>query len=134
MRNAAQADHSAKILSFPETNRLQTRPGVEENIDVRLRNLGNAINELLDAPYPSLLRERRFIREALEELTVKEATLRWIVRVARSTTGAVQQRLWSDIDSALTDLEKIADSIIEPESAASSAPFDSRRVSCQKKW
>ncbi len=134
MRNTAQAERSANILRFPGTKQTHTQPGIQENIEIRLRNLGNAINDLLDAPYPGLLRERRFIREALEELTVKEATLRWIVRVARSTPGAVQHRLWSDIDLALTDLEKIADSIMEPESAASSAPFDSRRVSCQKRW
>jgi hypothetical protein len=134
MRNSAQAEHSAKILSFPEPDQVHSLTGVDEDIEIRLRNIGNTISDLLDAPYPGLLKERRSIREALEELTVKEATLRWIVRVARSTTGAVQQRLWSDIDLALTGLEKIADSIIKPESATSSDLLDSRKVSCQKRW
>lgn len=134
MRNAARAEHSAKILPFPKTDQIHTQTGFEEDIETRLRNLGNTINQLLDAPYPGLLRERRFIREALEELTVKESTLRWMVRVAGSTKGAVQRRLRSDIDIALTDLEEIADSIIERESPASSTPFDSRRAPCQKRW
>ena len=130
MKNAVHAEHSAKILQFPGTENLL----VEDEIESRLRNLGEVINELLDAPYPGLLRERGRIRKALEELTVKEATLRWIVRIARTTEGAVQQRLWADIDRALTDLERIADSITQSEAGVSIAPLHSRSEPCQKKW
>jgi hypothetical protein len=120
--NAVHEDNSAKVLHFPKPQRSR----VENSIEARLRELGNVINDLMDAPYPGLLIERERIRLALEELTVKEATLRWIIRVARTTEGAVQQRLWSDIDKALTDLERIAESIVQPESAVSSAPPQSR--------
>ncbi len=130
MKNAIHAEDSAKILQFPGTEKFL----VEDDIESRLRNLGEVINELLDAPYPGLLRERGRIRKALEELTVKEATLRWIVRIARTTEGAVQQRLWADIDRALTDLERIADSITQSEAGVSIAPLHSRSEPCQEKW
>ena len=130
MKSAAHAENSAKILHFPGTEKSLA----EDDIEARLRNLGDVINDLLDAPYPGLLRERERIRKALEELTVKEATLRWIIRIARTTEGAVQRRLWADIGKALTDLERIADSITQSEPAAANAPLHSRSESCQKKW
>jgi hypothetical protein len=129
MKNAVHAEHSAKIIHFPGAEKILA----EDDIEARLRNLGDVINDLLDAPYPGLLRERGRIRKALEELTVKEATLRWIIRIARTTEGAVQQRLWADIDRALTDLERIADSITQSEAGVSIAPFYSRSEPCQKK-
>lgn len=113
MRNEVGTEHSAKALQLPVSEQIR----VENKIEARLCGLGNAINDMVDAPYPGLLRERGHIREALEELIVKEATLRWIIRVARTTEGEVQQRLWSDIDKALTSLEKVAESIAEPSSA-----------------
>jgi len=109
MKNEVHADHTGKLLHFPGTEKYLA----EDDIEARLRNLGEVINDLLDAPYPGLLRERGRIRKAMEELTVKEATLRWIIRIARTTEGAVQRRLWADIDCALTDLERIADSITQ---------------------
>jgi hypothetical protein len=56
-----------------------------------------------------LLAEKPFAREALQELIVKEAALRWIVRVATLSSGEVRTRLWADIDKALDDLELIID-------------------------
>ena len=114
MRNAVHERDSTSVFHYSEVERIWA----EHDIEVRLRELGTTINDLMDAPYPGLLRERVRIREALEELTVKETTLRWIIRVARSTEGAVQWRLWSDIDKALNDLEKIAESLAEPELSA----------------
>lgn len=114
MRNALHERDSVGVLHYSEVERIWA----EHDIEVRLRELGKMINDLMDAPYPGLLRERVRIRETLEELTVKETTLRWIIRVARSTEGVVQRRLWSDIDRALTDLEKIAESMAEADSSA----------------
>lgn len=128
MRDAVHEENSAKVLQFSLRDGNRAKYGIE----ARLRELGNVINDLMDAPYPGLLIERERIQVALEELTVKEATLRWIIRVARTTEGAVQQRLWSDIDKALTDLERIAESIVRPESGGSSAPLQSRSQSCQE--
>ena len=50
-----------------------------------------------------LLAEKPFAREALQELVVKEAGLRWIARVATLSHGDVRARLWADVDEALDD-------------------------------
>jgi hypothetical protein len=128
VRAAEHEANPAKVLHFPKRHRSRA----ENSIEARLRELGNVINDLTDAPYPALLTERERIRVALEQLTIEEATLRWVVRVARTTEGAIQRRLWSSIDKALTDLERIAESIMQPESAAFIAPLRSRRRSCQE--
>jgi hypothetical protein len=56
-----------------------------------------------------LLAEKPFAREALQELVVKEAGLRWFVRVAIMSNEKVRARLWADIEKALDDLEFIID-------------------------
>jgi hypothetical protein len=86
---------------------------LEQRIESRLHHLGDEIQEMVDAPYPGLLRERDCVREALDELTSKHTTLLWTARVAKCTEGAVRERLWWDIDRALASLEKIADSLVE---------------------
>ena len=40
---------------------------------------------------------------------MKEAALRWIVRVAILSNENVRARLWADIDKALDDLDLIVD-------------------------
>ena len=52
-----------------------------------------------------LLAEKPFARELLQELVVKEAALRWIVRVATLSNENVRARLWADIDKALDNLD-----------------------------
>jgi hypothetical protein len=111
MSNAVQFQHATNILPVPESIGLRDRRLAERNIESRLGALGEAIRDLEEAPYPSLLRDRACVREALEELAVKEVTLQWIVRVARCTEGAVREKLWRDIGNALTDLEKLAESV-----------------------
>jgi hypothetical protein len=85
----------------------------EGRIEARLRDLGNEIQELVEAPYPGLLRDRGYVREALEELTSKHTTLLWTARVAKCTEGFVRERLWRDIEKALSGLERIAGSLVE---------------------
>ena len=45
----------------------------------------------------------------MQELVVKEAALRWMVRVAALSNENVRARLWGDIDKALDDLDLIVD-------------------------
>src|ERR1700757_4418291 len=53
--------------------------------------------------------EKPCARELLQELVVKEAALRWMVRVAALSNENVRARLWADIDKALDDLDLIVD-------------------------
>jgi hypothetical protein len=115
MNDATQVRHSGNILPFPDSPPAANQRA-EKMIESRLRTLGNIINDLLDAPYTEMSDCRENIRAALEELAVKEATLRWIVRVAKRTQGAMRERMWSDIERAVADLEKLADSVQRSES------------------
>lgn len=98
--------------SIPESRAARAACHSEEDIESRLRNLGHLVDGLCDATYLTLLTERTHVREALEELLVKEAAMRWIVRVARHSNGPIREALWSDIEKSLTDLEKTAESVI----------------------
>jgi hypothetical protein len=84
----------------------------EGSVEVRLQQLGEEIQDLTDAPYPGLLQDRDYVREALEELNSKHTTLLWTARVAKCTNGFVRERLWWDIEKALASLERMADSLV----------------------
>jgi hypothetical protein len=107
--------HSA--ANFPRASQPQPvrshQLASEGKIEARLHELGSEIQEMVEAPYPGLLQDRDYVREALEELTSKHTTLLWTARVAKCTEGFVRERLWWDIDKALTSLEKIAGSLVE---------------------
>ena len=78
-------------------------------IKARLQTITRFVQGLTTSTVDLLLAERPFTREASQELVVKEAALRWIVRVATLSSGDVRTRLWADIDNALDDLELIID-------------------------
>ncbi len=81
----------------------------ENQIKARLQALTSFVEGLNTSTVNLLLAEKRFAREALQELVVKEAGLRWIVRVATLSTGEKRARLWADVAQALGDLELIID-------------------------
>jgi hypothetical protein len=81
----------------------------EDLIKARLQTITSFVEGLTTSTVNLLLAEKPFAREALQELVVKEAALRWIVRVATLSSGDVRARLWADIDEALDDLELIID-------------------------
>jgi hypothetical protein len=106
-----------EAVNFPPAPRPQPvrsyQLAAEGKIEARLRELGNEIQDLAEAPYPGLLQDRDYVREALEELTSKHTTLLWTARVAKCTEGFVRERLWRDIEKALSGLERIAGSLVE---------------------
>ncbi len=105
---------ASAVHRLPRSRNLPQREiALEQKIESRLHHLGDEIQEMVDAPYPGLLREREYVREALDELTSKHTTLLWTARVAKCTEGSVRERLWWDIDRALASLEKIAGSLVE---------------------
>ncbi len=81
----------------------------ENQIKARLQAITSFVEGLNTSTVNLLLAEKPFAREALQELVVKEAGLRWIVRVATLSTGEKRARLWADVDKALDDLELIID-------------------------
>lgn len=81
----------------------------EDQIKARLQTITSFVEGLNTSTVDLLLAEKPFARELLRELMVKEAALRWIVRVATLSNENVRARLWADIDKALDDLNMIVD-------------------------
>jgi hypothetical protein len=81
----------------------------EDQIKARLQTITTFVQGLNTSTVDLLLAEKPFARELLQELIVKEAALRWIVRVATLSNDNVRARLWADIDKALDDLDLIVD-------------------------
>jgi hypothetical protein len=81
----------------------------EDQIKARLQTITSFVEGLNTSTVDLLLAEKPFARELLQELIVKEAALRWIVRVATLSNENVRARLWADIDKALDNLDLIVD-------------------------
>jgi hypothetical protein len=77
----------------------------EERLKTRLQGITNFVANLTTSAVTLLLAEKPLAREGLQEIVIKEAALRWIVRVATVSTGSVRDRLWKDIEKALDDLD-----------------------------
>lgn len=80
----------------------------ENEVKERLQQVTELVAGFATSPSNLVLVEKKPVREALEELMVKEAALQWIVRVASHSEGPVREKLWDDIDKAVLSLEKIA--------------------------
>jgi hypothetical protein len=99
----------------PKSRAPHDRDACEKHIESRLRHLRCLVDGLCDAASPRLLTQTIHVREALEELLVKEAAMRWIVRIAKHSNGSIREALWSDIEKSLADLEQTAESVIRTE-------------------
>jgi len=112
MRKPATTKDSAKsrVIEFPK---MSERDPYEQEIETRLRDLTALVADLTDSGYGVLLSQDRLTKEAFEELRIKEAALRWIVRVARHSDGSVREKLWSDVEDAVAGLEKTAELLLD---------------------
>jgi len=81
----------------------------EDQIKARLQTITTFVEGLNTSTVDLLLAEKPFASELLQELVVKEAALRWMVRVAALSNENVRARLWADVDKALDDLDLIVD-------------------------
>src|SRR5271154_2101589 len=104
--NKQSSSASTKILEFP---RLEDPSIAEDEIKARLGRLTNLIEDFANSTINVLDMENNLLRELLEELVVKEAALRWIVRTASHSEGPVREKLWADIDKVLSELENTAE-------------------------
>jgi hypothetical protein len=87
----------------------------EDNVESRLKNLGDRITAWIDSPYFMLITLKGPIRGACEELVVQQEGLRWIIRIAKRSRGSIRARLWLDIERALSDLESMEAQIVVPD-------------------
>lgn len=111
-----------RVIEFPRAG--QSAPCAQE-IEARLGQLTILAKDMCEAGYAVLLAEGTAARDAFDELRVKEAALRWIVRVAKRASGPVREKLWADIAGAVTELEQTAESLRHPQGAENrSANFE----------
>jgi hypothetical protein len=113
MKSVYQVESPSPVIQFPLPQWEREQQQLERNVEARLRQLSDYVKDLCDEPYLKLLNEKGYAREAVEELAVKETTLSWIVRVAKHSHGAARERLWAHIAQALSDLERLAESLRE---------------------
>jgi hypothetical protein len=120
---------SARVIEFP---RVEESTQLEIDIETRLAELKDFAEGFGDDAFSFFLAETISVREAIEELVVKVNALDWIARVAKRSTGCVRERLWADIDNALSELEKTAESLVraEEEWAHSDSGGRRERVVC----
>jgi hypothetical protein len=100
----------SQVIEFPK---LIARDKLEQEIETRLQDLTALVADLTDSGYGLLLLQAPSTREAIEELRVKEAALRWILRVAKHSEGPVREKLWSEVDNAVGGLEKTAELLLD---------------------
>jgi DNA mismatch repair ATPase MutS len=102
---------SSNLIEASErfSNSIHDQTTNENQIKARLQAITSFVEGLNTSTLNLLLAEKPFAREALQELVVKEAALRWFVRVAAVSNKKVRARLWTDIEKALDDLEFIMD-------------------------
>lgn len=96
---------------------IDEQQGFENYVECRSNNLSRLVTRLAESPYPSLLSHADSIDEELEALLVKEAKLRWLVRVAKYSEGANRHALWLEAEKVLVDLEKTAEAMLYAECA-----------------
>ena len=101
---------NSPVIEFPK---MTERDQYEQDIEARLQELTALVADLTDSGYGLLLSQAQSTREAFDELRVKEAALRWIIRVARHSDGAVREKLWSDLEEAVCGLEKTAELLLD---------------------
>ena len=118
-----KAPRKFEVIEFPRSDGFAS---AEEEIEARLHDVHDCVNELSGSSYAVVLAEGTPLREAFDELCVKEAALEWIVRAAKHSTGGVREKLWTDIDNAVADLEVLAESLTHPV-AAERRPGEIRR-------
>lgn len=87
----------------------------EERVESRAEALNKLVTDLSKSLFPSLGSDVDSMDEKLEQLLIKEAQLRWLVRVARYSQGANRQALWLAAKRALVELEDAADAMLHAE-------------------
>ena len=100
-------DIPAANSASPEQMQLDLQQAFEREIEARLARLGKSLTRWADAPLLVLLGSSHSVREAYERLVVQQVALGWIIRIAKRSEGDIRSRLWLDIETALSDLERV---------------------------
>jgi hypothetical protein len=109
MNKRACVTNPSGSLGAKEAGRIDKK--LEKHIEARSRDLENQVIALAESPFPRLRSDADSIEEDLEALLVKEARLRWLVRVAKYSEGANRGAMWHEAEKALAHLEKTTEAV-----------------------
>ena len=101
----------ASILRARELERIGGQRKFENSIESRSNDVARQVNALAESVFPGLWRDGDPIDGELNALLVKEARLRWLVRVAKYSEGANREALWLEAEKVLVELEKAAEAL-----------------------
>ena len=103
--------NSTSSLLAKEAGRSEERRLFENRVESRSNDVTRQVNALAEAVFPGLWRDGDPIDGELNALLVKEARLRWLVRVAKYSEGANREALWLEAEKVLVELENSADAL-----------------------
>ena len=104
------------LMARPEKKLLLLeQPEFAKDFELRMQRLGRLVKDLAGSAYPLLVTETARIRQGLGELVVKEEAMRWILRMAKDSEGPVRRKLLAHVADALSNLERIAESLLYAE-------------------
>jgi hypothetical protein len=101
----------AGILRGGEAKRIEEQRQFENRIESRSKAVARQVTALAGSIFPGLRKDGDPIDQELEALLVKDARLRWLVRVAKYSEGANRQALWLEAEKVLVQLEKAAEAL-----------------------
>jgi hypothetical protein len=87
----------------------------ERHIEFRANDLGKVVSMLAESRFPGLRKYGDRRGDELEDLILKEAKLRWVVRVAKYSQPANREALWLEAEKELRELEKAAQAMFHVE-------------------
>lgn len=104
--------NSTSSLLAKQAGRSEERRLFENRIESRSNDVARQVNALADSIFPGLWRDGDPIDGELNVLLVKEARLRWLVRVAKYSEGANREALWLEAEKVLVELENSAEALL----------------------
>lgn len=87
----------------------------ERHIEARANNLGKLVAILAESRFPGLRKYGDLRADELEDLLLKEARLRWVIRVAKYSQPANSEALWLEAEKELREIEKAAEAMLHAE-------------------
>jgi hypothetical protein len=94
---------------------------VENDLNLRLIELRNDVNELSSAPYQVWIENTSGGSGRVEDLRVKIKAARWMLRIAKHLHGATRELVISTLQRSLDDLESVVASEMRAKEAARAA-------------
>jgi hypothetical protein len=115
-----QANNFADGEDIGESRLTQARDLVENDLNLRLSELKDDVNELASSPYQVWLENDRG-SDRVRDLRVKVEAARWMLRIAKHLNGATREMVISALEKSLDDLESVVASEMRAKESARAA-------------